>query len=379
MQGISRTDFVAGHILQQVADICEAGAASGEDDTAAEVVLQAALLDVVEHCVQNFAATCVDNLGNVLHADFLDWIGDAQLKHFLAERAKLGGDAGAEADLDLFSQGFGNRAFAADIPGDVPSAERNGGIAPHNTPGVDTHRCYARADIDQSNAVLLLILIEHGLGHDVRKEILLRYRNAQRVENLVHRRSGEAVADEHLERSGDLAGNSADHIVLHHLDLIVDGERLGHRAVHDLLVEIVQRICLQRQGLEVRYLLLGDELLGVGPVQLAFGNLLLYVDAGETHHHLQDLDHKFGLGILDGLSHLLGCLPGILHKAVAYSVGRSLLVVHDLDVIPFDAGNAKPELGSSQVNRCYVSFFHIYVFICYLHTICPWKRRSTSL
>ena len=134
------------------------------------------------------------------------------------------------------------------------------------------------------------------------------------------------------------------------LDLVVDRERLGNGTVQDLVLAVFQRVCLEGKGLEIGHFFGGNKLIGVLPFHSAACNFLGYIVTRKAYDHLEDFYHKLTLRFLDGLAQGVACLQGIGYKAVPYAVGRRFLVINNLDVIPFDAGNAKPELGSSQIN-----------------------------
>ena len=309
--------------------------------------------------MDDLAGPRVDDFGNVLDRHFLIRLSEPDLQDLLAQGGELAGHAGAELELDLLREVLRDGALGADVAGDGLAAEGDGDIGTHDAALVDGDGRDARADVHERDAALAVFLREDGLRDHVRQEVLLRDGDAHRIEDLVHGGGGPAAADEHLEIALQFLGEGAHHVAFHELDLVVDGEGLGHGAVHDLAGLVVQRVGLEGHRLQVLDFLLGDVLVGVGPDDAARGRLLPHVAAGHAHDHLQDLDHEFVLGLLDGLLQGEGRLHRVGDHAAPDAGGRGLLVIDDLDVIPLHAGDAEPEFGGSQVNGCNVTFFHI--------------------
>ena len=356
---IAFTHLIPGHVLDERDKVGQLCTAAGNDQAAPQGILQAALLDVVEHRVHNLAAAAVDNLGNVPHRHLLERGFQPDLQHFLAQRGQFAGHAGAKALLDFLCQFLGDGALRADIVGDDLAREGDRGVVAHDAAVVDGYGRYACAHIYQGHAAGHFVVREDGTGHHFRQEVFLGNGNVQLVENLVQGGGGAAVAHKHLEVALQGGTQGTHHFTFHQLDFVVNGERLGHGTVHDLALRVGEGIGFQGDGLEAVHLLGGDVVVGVGALNTGRCRHLRHLAAGHAHHHLQDLDHELLLGFADGILQALGRLHGVGDEAGTDPLRRGLLVVNNLDVLAVHACDAQAELRSSQVNRGNVFFFHI--------------------
>ena len=234
---------------------------------------------------------------------------------------------------------------------------------------VNGYGSYPGAHVDQCHAAGHLVVGEDGTGHHFRQEVLFGDGDVQLVEDLIEGDSGAAVAHKHFEISLQRAAERAHHLVFHQLDFVVDGEGLGHGAVHDLPFGVGEGIGLQGHGFEVPHFFGSDVVVGVAPFDAGGGGHLRYFAAGHAHHYLQDLDHELLLGLPDGFLEPGGRLHRIGDEAGADALGRRLLVVHDLDVLPVHTGHTESEFRTPQINRGNIFFFHIVLFY-FLQTNC---------
>ena len=151
---------------------------------------------------------------------------------------------------------------------------------------VDGQRGDAGAHVHQGHAAGAFLVGENGAGHHFRQEVLLGNGNAQLVKDLVQGGGGGAVAQEHLEVAFQGTAQGAHHLFLHQLNLVVNGERLGHGPVDNLLFGVVQRVGLQRDGLEGGHFFGRDILVRLGAVNTGRCRYLRHLAAGHAHHHL---------------------------------------------------------------------------------------------
>ena len=165
---------------------------------------------------------------------------------------------------------------------------------------VDGYGSNPGADVNQGHAAGHFIFGEDGVGHHFRQEVFLGDGDVQLVEDLVQGGGGAAVADKHLEIALQRAAERAHYLVFHQLDLIVNGEGLGHGTVHNLPFGVGEGIGLQGHGFEVLHFLGGNVVVGIGARDAGGGGYLRHLAAGHAHHHLQDLDHQFLFRLPDG-------------------------------------------------------------------------------
>ena len=247
----------------------------------------------------------------------------------------------------------------------------------HDPAVIDGDGGDAGSEIDQGDAVLLLLLAEDGFGDDVRQEVFLRDRDAEVVENLVDRGRGPPAADEDFETAFEGRAQGSDYVFLDELDLVVDGERLGDGAEHDLGVRIVQGVGLDGDGLEGLDLFAGDIIFRIVPFDPSVGDLLGDAVAGESDDDLHNLDHQFVLGLMDQFLKRIGGLFRDGYIAVSHPDGRDFPVVDDLHVVSLHFGDSEGELGGSQVDGGYVFlWYHGWCFY-FLQIICLSYRTST--
>ena len=356
---IAFAHLITGHVLDEGNEVGQLSPTAGNHQAAAQGILQTAFLDVVEHGVHNLAAATVDNLGNIADRHLLERRFQPDLQHFFAQGGQLAGQAGAKAFLDFLCQLLGNGALRADIVGNHPAGERNGRVVAHDAAVVNGNGSYACTHVHQGHAAGHFVVGENGTGHHFRQEVFLGDGNVQLVENLVQGGGGAAVAHKHLEVAFQGGTQGTHHFAFHQLDFVVDGEGLGHGAVHDLALRIGEGIGLQGDGLEALHLFRGDVVVRIGAFDTRCGRHLCHLAAGHAHHHLQNLDHEFLLRLVDGLLQAGGRLHGIGDEAGADALRRGFLVIDNLDVLAVHARDAQAELRGPQVNRGNVFFFHI--------------------
>ena len=221
---------------------------------------------------------------------------------------------------------------------------------PHDAALIDGNGGYACANVHKGHAGGHLHGAQDRPCNHIRKEILLGNCNAQLIEDLVQGNGCSAFADEHLEIALQGAAQSSHNLAFHKLDLVVNGERLSHGAVHDLLLRIGEGIGLKCNGLEGldffgRYILFR-----ISALYAARCSHLGDLAAGHTHHNLQDVDHELFLCLGNSFLEALGCLHGVGNHTGPDTIRRRFPVIHNLDVVADHPGYAQSELGTSKIN-----------------------------
>ena len=237
---------------------------------------------------------------------------------------------------------------------------------PHQPALVDGDRAYSCTYFHQGHTVFLLGLGKHGGGCGCRDENLLCRGHAHVVHHPVEIVDRLAAAYEDLEIAFYGFGCHSYHISLAAVDHVVVGrEGLGNCSVNFLLGLVLDRIGVHGNVLQGIDLLPGDAAVRVAPVHPRAGELLAHIVAGKSYHELEYLDVQLVLGILDHSLERAGGLGRIVDTTVAHTVGRHLLVVDDLDVIPLDFCHGQGHLGRAKIRGRYISFcLHI---ICFLY------------
>ena len=356
---VSLPDIVSGDLPEHGFQSVLLRGASRQHDSSAQDVLQAALLDMVEDGVDQFAVAGGDDLGDVPHGDLPVGVRDADLEDLVAVRPELVRLACAEASFDLLREVFFQGALGLDVARDALSAERDGVVVSHDASPVDGYRGDARPDVHEGHAPFHLFLAEGSLCHDLRQEVLLEDPDARSLEDLVNRLDGLPSADEDLELAFDRRGQGAHDLPFGQLHSVFHDEGLGNRPVDGLMVRVRERVALEGVRLDGPDLFRGDVLFGVLALERRRGRDLGDVVPGKADDYPRDLDHQRGLGLGDGLADRLRGQHGDVDGTGLNAFGRKLLVMDDMDVPFLDLGYTKTDLGAPQIERREVLFFKL--------------------
>ena len=207
--------IIARHFVEQFAAVGQHGTTAGQHNTRTQFICQLALLNDVEHRIENFAHSGCNDFREVLDADLFGprrvALLDAQ--KLVAHREQFIRAADAEGFFDVFSKGFGQAAFVADVHCHAPSPERNGIVVTQYPTGENGNAGHVAADIDQRDAVLDIGGVQHHFPNTFRhKELAGRQQilQPQGVVDVIHL---AGIAQKYLVIALDAIGEAADNVI----------------------------------------------------------------------------------------------------------------------------------------------------------------------